>query len=288
MTEKTTVAFLGLGAMGSRMAARLLDAGTTVRVYNRSRGPRDALAARGAVAFATPAQAVAGADVVMAMVTDDEAARAVWLHPETGALAGLAEGATCVESSTVTPGWIAELRGALSADHLLLDAPVAGSRPQAEAGQLTYLVGGPAEALERVRPLLAHLGGAIHHVGAAPGAGAVMKLVVNGMFGVQIAALSELLGLAEAGGVGVERALSVLGETPILSPAMKGVGRLIRAGTYAPMFPVDLVEKDFRYVVETAGRAPVAEATRGVFRAAQAEGFGEENLHAVAKLYLTH
>ncbi|MGA9851128.1 MAG: NAD(P)-binding domain-containing protein, partial [Roseiarcus sp.] len=144
-----TVAFLGLGAMGSRMAQRLLGQGHTLKVWNRSPGPTEALAERGAVRAATPREAAAGADVVISIVSDDSAARSVWLDAEAGACAGLSRGALAVESSSVTPAWILELGAAVRAAGAdLVDAQVTGSRPQAEAGQLIYMIGGEEAGFE--------------------------------------------------------------------------------------------------------------------------------------------
>ncbi|MEM9492556.1 MAG: NAD(P)-dependent oxidoreductase, partial [Myxococcota bacterium] len=272
----TKIAVLGLGAMGARMARRLVDAGHSVVVYNRSRQRADELVAAGATWGETPRAAADGADLVMSMVTDDDAARAIWLHPETGAVGALRAGMIAIESSTVTPAWVAELGRAVSATGAaLIDAPVAGSRPQAEAGQLIYLVGGEAATVDSVRPVLGVMGSAVHHIGAL-GAGTVIKLVVNAFFGVQVAALSELLGMAAKSGIAVDRAVETLSQMPITSPALKGIGGLIAAGTFAPMFPIDLVEKDFGYAVAAAAavgaEVPATDATRAIYARAQQAG----------------
>src|ERR1700761_3541667 len=139
----TKIAVLGLGAMGSRMAANLLKAGHQVTVWNRTPDVAAALVAAGAKQVLTPREAAMGADFVIAMVRDDEASRTIWLAPETGALAGLAKDAIAIESSTLSPSWVRELGGVVAKKGVaFLEAPVAGSRPQAEAGQLVYLVGG--------------------------------------------------------------------------------------------------------------------------------------------------
>ncbi|MEM1348771.1 MAG: NAD(P)-dependent oxidoreductase [Myxococcota bacterium] len=286
----SNIAFIGLGAMGQRMAKRLLDAGHTLTVYNRTRSRARDLVDAGATLAGSPREAAQGKDVVVTMVTDDEAARAVWLHPETGALAGMCDGAVAIESSTVTPMFVQELQAAVhAAGKRLLDAPVAGSRPQAEAGALIYLVGGDAGTLDEVRPLLDVMGGAIHHCGSV-GHGAALKLMVNAIFGLQIATLSELLGTASAVGMDVAHAVGILNQLPVTSQALKGIGGLIAKGMYAPMFPIDLVEKDIRYAALLAAEhdkeAPMVRAGRGVYQDAKSAGFGADNIHAVAKLYL--
>src|SRR5271168_1104442 len=137
------IAVLGLGAMGRRMAVRLLRAGHSVSVYNRSAGPLHDLVAAGAMAGTTPRAAADGAEIVIAMVRDNEASRAVWCDEQDGALKGIGAGAIAIESSTLTPGWVRELAAKVQQTGAnLLDAPVVGSRPQADAGQLIHLVGG--------------------------------------------------------------------------------------------------------------------------------------------------
>ncbi len=153
MTQR--VAVLGLGTMGMGMAKNLLKAGFPVTAYNRTIAKGAPLAAAGAQIADTPADAARDADVIISMLADDDASRRTWTG-EQGALNGAKPGAVIVESSTVTPAWIAELEGLASKRNLsLLDAPVTGSRLQAEAGQLIFLVGGDAGVLERVRPVLA-------------------------------------------------------------------------------------------------------------------------------------
>ncbi len=169
-----------------------------------------------------------------------------------------------------------------------IDAPVVGSRPQAEAGQLVFLVGGEPAIVERVREVLALMGGAIHHVGPL-GAGSTMKLAVNALFGIQVAALAEIVGLLERSGLARGAILEMLGAMPITSPALKGVGGLLAARRYEPLFPIDLVEKDLRYAVATAaGRdtaVPLVTAARDVYARARERGFGGDNIAGVAQLY---
>lgn len=209
------VAFLGLGAMGSRIAYNLLKAGYMLNVYNRSPGRAASLVIVGATAAATPRGAVAGADVVLSRVRDDEASQEVWLAAETGALHGLRPGAVAVELSTLPPSWMEVLAGAVeSAGAAFVDAPVVGTRPQAEARQLIVLAGGEAVALERVRPVLAATASAIHHVGPL-GSGSAMKLAVNTLYGVQVAAWAEMLALLERRGMGSTQAVALLNSLPI-------------------------------------------------------------------------
>lgn len=282
------IAFLGLGAMGARMAAHLLDADHALTVWNRSPGPAEPFRERGAAVADTPRAAAEAADLVVAMVTDDAASRAVWTGPD-GALAGLSNTAVAVESSTLTAGWVRELatmvaeRGAR-----FLDAPVSGSRPQADAASLVYLVGGEPDALAVARPAFDAMGGAVHHVGPV-GQGAQVKLAVNALMGVQVAAAAELLAALAASGVDRATAAEVIGATPVAGPVVATAMRLMAAGQDAPLFPVDLLEKDLRYALgmatEAGTDAPAVGTARATFARAQAAGLGDRNMTAVARLY---
>jgi 3-hydroxyisobutyrate dehydrogenase len=283
------ISILGLGAMGSRMAASLLKAGYSVTVWNRSVAKAAPLQTLGAKLAGSPRAAAAGADIVISMLRDDEASRRAWLDANDGALAGMSQCSIAVESSTLTPSWVKELAQAAAQNGVdFLDAPVAGSRPQAEAAQLIYLVGGSADVLQRAEAVLKSMGGAVHHAGDA-GSGAVVKLMVNALFGVQVAAMAELLGMAQHAGIDAAKALEILGSTPVASPAAKLAGQGMLAKNFSPMFPVELVEKDFGYVLDAARDAncslPLTQSTLAVLRNALAKGLGEQNLTAIAQLY---
>lgn len=283
------IAFLGLGAMGARMAANLLRAELRVTVWNRTAVAAEPLAVLGASTAATPAQAAAGAEIVFSMVRDDAAAHRVWLAPEEGALAAMSPGAVGVECSTLSLGCVTELARRCGARNIeLLDAPVAGSRPQAEAAQLVFLAGGEAAALERARPALLAMGSAIHHVGAV-GHGMAVKLAVNAMLAAQAAALAELTGLVERLGVDRGRALEALNGTAVASPALKGLAASIVSENFAPLFPIELAAKDCLYGLAAgegvAAATPLLAATQTIMQTAVAAGFAADHLSAVAKLY---
>lgn len=282
------ISVLGLGAMGSRMAVNLIKAGHQVTVWNRTPSAAQALVDAGALAAPTPKDAAQGADFVIAMVRDNEASRHIWLDAETGALAGMSTHATAIESSTLTAEWIHELAARLQERGIpLLEAPVVGSTPQAEAAQLTYFVGGDADTLARSEGILKAMGSSIHHVGPT-GAGTAAKLATNTLLGIQVTVLAELIGMLKRSGADVARVLEVVSATPAWSPVAGRVSGLMLAGNFAPQFPVALIEKDFGYTLQTAGSdsaAPTIAAARGVFREAIERGFGEENMTAVAKLF---
>ena len=284
--ERTAIAFLGLGAMGSRMASRLADEGIDLRVWSRS-GASAALGARASSAAPTAAHAVSGADVAIAMLTDDDASRQVWL--EAGALGAMRPGATVVECSTLSPAWVSALAAhARDAGLRFVEAPVVGSRTHADAGHLSFLAGGEASVVDDLRPILERMGNTVHHVGPTP-SGAYAKLLVNALFGAQVGVLAELLAVAARARVDTAALMQVLQSLPVLSAAAKGaaVGMLTRQ--FAPMFPVELAAKDLRYALAAAesvgGALPVTRVTSEIFERARAKGLGVENLTAVFKLY---
>ncbi|MDJ1008957.1 MAG: NAD(P)-dependent oxidoreductase [Paracoccaceae bacterium] len=273
----TKLAFLGLGAMGRRMAKNLIAAGHDVTVWNRSPGAADGL---GANTAASPAEAVGGAEMAISMVTDDDAARAVWLGAD-GALAALPPGALAIEASTVSPGWVAELAAAAGErGSRLVDAPVAGSRPQAEAGELVFLAGGAADDIARFDPVAKAMGKAVLHAGGT-GRGAVLKLMVNGLLAVQTAALAELLAFGAKGGLDPETAVALLTPVPVTSPAAAFVAGQIARGAHEPLFTVDLMEKDLGYLLQGA-ILPLMAETRARFAAAAMRGHGARHITAIA------
>lgn len=280
------IAVLGTGAMGSRMAAALLRAGHSVTVWNRTSARAQPLVEQGAVLAATPRAASDGAQIVLAMVRDDEASRQVWLA-EDGALRAMSAEAIGIESSTLSVKWVRELAATFAGRGMaFLDAPVVGTRAQADTSTLIHLIGGDAEFVARALPVLSAIGGSAHHVGPA-GSGAVLKLVVNAFLGVQVAALGELLGAAERMGLDRRRAGEVLTEMPSCSASAKGVTLAMLARNFAPAFPVELVEKDLGYLAGgmSPGSAPLNDAAHAVFARALAAGMGADNMTAVAKLY---
>lgn len=280
------IGFLGAGAMGARMAARLTTAGHDLRVWNRSSDKIAPLVALGARQAETPRDAAADADFVIAMVRDDAASHAVWLNPATGALPAMKRGAIAIDSSTLSlNGALSLARAAASIEIDFIDAPVAGSRPQAEAGQLIYFVGGASDVAAKAEQILRIMGGTVHRAGAH-GAGTAIKLAVNTLFGVQVCVVAEILSLFDAAGLDAAAAFSIVAETPVASGAAKAAGASMLAGAFTPMFPVALAEKDFGYARAAAGSiaTPVTGAALEVFRQAMREGLDDENLTSVAKL----
>ncbi|MQY22052.1 NAD(P)-dependent oxidoreductase [Nocardia macrotermitis] len=248
------IAWLGLGRMGSGMAGRMVDAGHEVRVCNRTPGRAEPLVARGAILAATPREAVQDAAMIVAMVADDPASRAVWLGPD-GALAGTpAPGAFAVECSTISRPHVLDLaRQAAERGLRYLDAPVTGLPAAAAAGALTLFVGADPAHLDAARPLLEPLCANIVHFGDV-GAGTSYKLMQNLLGSIQIAATAEALRTAELAGLDLPIVVDTLSQGGAASPTVVRVARLILADAHDHDidFTAALRLKDTRLGVEAA------------------------------------
>jgi 3-hydroxyisobutyrate dehydrogenase-like beta-hydroxyacid dehydrogenase len=262
-----SVAVLGLGAMGSRIARRLLDAGNDVVVWNRT-----AAKAEGFPRIASsPQEAARAADVTITMVTNADALREVVrdLEPK-----------TLVEMSTVGARAIAELAPRFPR---MLDAPVLGSMSEAEHGTLHVFVGGPRALYDELEPLFATLG-TPHHVGDL-GAGAAAKLVANSTLFGAIAVLGEALRLADKLGLERDNAFEVLAATPIAAQAERR-RQAIATNDFPPRFKLALARKDADLVTEAAPELRVAQAARSYLAEADHASWGERDYSAVLQWVL--
>ena len=286
-----SVAILGLGTMGGGMARRLLGAGVPLAVYNRTAARAEALMPMGARFAATPREAAQGSEVVISMLADDDASRAAWLGPD-GALAGMAPGTVAIECSTISLTWARELAAAAAARGCRsLDAPVTGSKPQAESGELLFLVGGEAAVLDSVREVLAPMSRGVLHLGAA-GSGVLMKLINNFVCGVQAASLAEAFATIEACGLDRAQALDVLSNGAPGSPMLRTLRGRMEQQAYAPNFSARLMAKDLTYAIEEARLCGVtletAAAALALFRTACAEGHAEEDIASIVEPLRPH
>ena len=246
------LAFVGLGAMGSRLARRLLAAGHQVSGWNRTAAKARHLVTVGLAAAASPRAAAEGAEAVFTMVTDDAALRAVTLGPD-GIIAGLGSGAVLVEMSTVSPTVVRELEGPVTASGaVLLDVGVSGSTITVEQGEASFMVGGDTAALERVRPWLLAMGTAVTHVGPL-GLAKTMKVATNLGLAVQMLAFSEAVLLAERAGIPRERAVEALLKSVIASPMVKYRGPFVLGQMPTDAwFKVAMIQKDLQLALDQA------------------------------------
>jgi 3-hydroxyisobutyrate dehydrogenase-like beta-hydroxyacid dehydrogenase len=243
-----TLGWVGLGAMGSRMARRLIDAGHPVVGWNRT--PDKARAVAGLAVAATPRAVAEASDVVFTMVTDDAALRAVALGRD-GLLGGLRAGATLVDMSTVSPAVVQEIGAAVAArGGAMLDAPVSGSTSTIEQGQASIVVGGDPAALEPVRPYLTAIGPTVTHVGPL-GLAKTMKVATNLGLAVQMLAFAEAVLLAEKSGIPRATAVEALLRSVIASPMVKYRGPyVVGAMPREAWFSVPMIQKDLQLALD--------------------------------------
>jgi 3-hydroxyisobutyrate dehydrogenase len=287
METKPNVTLLGLGTMGRGMASNLLKAGYPLIVYNRTRARADALKSSGARVAETPAAAASHAAVVLAMLADDETSREVWLGSD-GALAAMKRGSVVVECSTLSPNWVAELDGEVRRRGLqMVEAPVTGSRAQADAGQLNFLAGADPETLERVTPLLRCMSKEILHLGPV-GNGAQLKLINNFLCAVQVTSFAEALAWIERTGLNRDAALEFLIKGAPGSGILNAMADRMTKRTYEVNFLLRLMAKDVQYAHAAAAQLGVdlstARPAAALLRKAQEKGLGEQDMSAVAEV----
>jgi 3-hydroxyisobutyrate dehydrogenase len=279
------VGFAGLGHMGLPMATRLTDQGITLTVWNRTASRAAPLADRGVPVAGSLPDLAAGSDVLITMLADGQAAWEVW----SALLPACRPGCTGVDMSTTGPSAAREI-AAEAARHGadFLDAPVSGSTALAEQGTLTTMVGGPAAAFERVRPVLAALTTRQLHLGPA-GAGAGMKLAVNIMIAATNQAVAEALALAASAGIAPASAYDTLAASAVSSPFLGYKRDAYLAENDAPVaFTAALMAKDLELALDLAAAAglplPAATAARRALADACAAGYADADFSCVARL----
>ncbi len=252
----STIGFIGLGAMGSRIAGRLLESGNDLYATDLTKSKAQPLIERGLIWLDTPREVAAAADVVFSMVTDDQAVNAITSGPD-GILAGLADGKVYVDMSTISPRTSREVaEQARSVGAEMLDAPVSGSIPQAESGTLAIMVGGSDAAFATVKPVLRELGQAVTHVGTN-GQGLLLKLAINISLAVQTLAFSEGLLLTERGGIDPQLAAEVMSTSSIGSPMLKARVPLLLDLPQQAWFDVTMMHKDIHLARKAADELAV-------------------------------
>lgn len=279
----TSVAVIGLGAMGARFAGRFLEAGHEVIVWNRTPEKAEELVSRGASAATSPAEAARSAEAVVTVVSDPEALRAVTEGPN-GIAAGANVSTTVIEMSTVGPRAVRWLETALPPGVGLLDAPVLGSLSEAEAGTLLVFVGGPRRLAERWIPLFGTLGSAI--LAGPLGSGAAAKLVANATLVGTLTLLGETIALADRLGLGRRLTMDILAQTP-LGLASKRRREQLETQDFPLRFRLALARKDAELIQEAAEAAHadtrVLAAAATWFADAEEAGLGDEDYSTVLK-----
>ncbi len=279
--------FVGLGIMGSRMAANLARAGYHLTVFNRTRATAEAwVAEHGGSVAASPAEVGAASEIVITMVVDGEQVRSVLLGGD-GVAAGAAPGTLCVDMSTIAPAQTRAIGAELQERGLkLLDAPVTGSSPKAQDGTLTIMAGGGAEDFERAQPLLEVMGALVVHVGAL-GQGEMVKIINNAVAAANATTVAEALIVGQATGVDLDALVQVMGAGSGGSAMLELKSGPMRAHDYATLFKLEHMLKDVRLCLEAAerGNAPFESASRArdVLVAAMARGHGDDDFAALVE-----
>jgi 3-hydroxyisobutyrate dehydrogenase-like beta-hydroxyacid dehydrogenase len=288
----TTVGFLGLGIMGSRMAANLQRKGFDVVAWTRTPGKAEKWAAEneGARAVATPREAAADADVVISMVVDGTQVDAILLG-ENGAATGAdgRDGVLFVDMSTIAPADARRIGATLrERGHGFVDAPVTGSSPRAEDGTLTIMAGGDADDVARARPALEAMGTTIVHVGEL-GHGQIIKLINNAVAAANASTLAQALVMGAGTGVDLGSLTEILSAGSGNSTMVGLKAEPMRQHDYATLFKTEHMLKDVRLCIEEAQRAgipfPAANQARDALTAAVGRGFADQDFASIVEAY---
>ncbi|HSC49673.1 MAG TPA: NAD(P)-dependent oxidoreductase [Gaiellaceae bacterium] len=278
---RLTVGLIGLGNMGTAIAERVLEAGYPLVVHNRTVEKAQPFADRGATVAGSPAELAEEVDVVLTSLADDEAFERV----AEKVLAAARPSSVLVDLSTVSPtvsARVASLADEASVDYLR--APVSGNPTVVRAGNLTLMVSGPREALERVEPVLRAIGPTIHHVGDAEQA-RVVKLAINLMIAGLAELMAEALVLGEAAGVSRAALLEVMGSSAAGAPFVEYKTEPLLADDFSATFTTALMEKDIDLVLDAAGRSevelPLAQHLKALLRAAVEAGYADDDFMAL-------
>jgi 3-hydroxyisobutyrate dehydrogenase len=281
-----TVGMIGLGIMGQPMARNLLRAGYPLCVHNRTRAKAEKLLGEGAVWKDSPAALASGVEVVISIVSDSPDVEAVYLGPK-GACSTLLEGTLCVDMSTIAPEMArrvaAEVRKRGGA---FLDAPVSGGKTGAQAGTLSIMVGGDRRDVARAQPIFEVLGRSTVH-GGPVGSGQLMKLCNQILCGLNLLAVSEAVVFARRAGLDVATMLRAVSGGAAGSWALDNLGPLMVSRDFAPMFRIDLQQKDLRITLATARDSavplPGTALVSQLLAANQASNEGCEGTQALVK-----
>jgi 3-hydroxyisobutyrate dehydrogenase len=277
------VAFLGLGSMGTGMAARLIAGGHSLVVYNRTSARTAPLEQLGARAAPSPRAAALNADVIIGMTANDESSRSMWLGADGALAAQNAPDALCIECSTLSHDWVLELAAQVRLRGFrYVDAPVTGLPDAAASGTLTLLIGADAPDLDAARPILTPLATRVLHFGPV-GQGTVYKLMINLMGAVQIGAAAEGITLARAAGLDLRLVADAISSGQAASPqVVRNVRRFVTADhstnvNFTPALRLKDVEYALRLARQLGVRHEFGVAAERLYRRAVEVGFERDN-----------
>jgi 3-hydroxyisobutyrate dehydrogenase/glyoxylate/succinic semialdehyde reductase len=282
------IGFIGLGIMGSRMAANLQKKGHELVVYNRTREKARQLIDRGAAWADTPAELAKHVNVVFTMLARPDAVAEVALLGRHALLESMMPNSLWIDCSTVNPSFSRLMAGEAKERKVhFLDAPVAGSKGPAEQGQLLFYVGGEKTDVDAARPFLECMGKAVFHIGGH-GMGSAMKMVNNILLGSAMAAFSEALAFGEALGMTKQALFDTLASSPVTAPFLMLKRKKFEEGDFSVEFPLQWMHKDLHLAAETAfetGAAlPATNVVKEIYALAMREGLGEQDFSAVSRV----
>jgi 3-hydroxyisobutyrate dehydrogenase-like beta-hydroxyacid dehydrogenase len=282
--ENMEIGFIGLGIMGSRMAANLLKNGYHLTVHNRTPEKAEPLLKKGAAWAENPASLAGGADILFTILANPEAVQETALGPA-GFLDTMQPGAIWVDSSTVNPSFTKKMaQEAHKRQVHFLDAPVAGTKGPAEQAQLIFLVGGEAQDVQTCQPLFDAMGKKVIHLGSN-GMGTSAKMVVNLMLGEAMLAFSEALALGQSLDIPMEGLMNLLVGGPVAAPFTAGKRAKIENSQYEPEFPLKWMRKDLQLVsltgYEQGVALPTVNAAKEIYTLAERLGWGEQDFSAI-------
>lgn len=300
-SSKAKIGLIGLGLMGRPMGMNLLKAGHPLAVWNRTASRADELVAAGATLAISPREAAAGADVLITMLSDPPALEEVlWgsafrsggaagVSPADAALPALKSGSIYIDSSTVSPDLARKIAAACGEKGVrFLDAPVTGGDWGAKKGELVFMIGGEAETLKAVEPILGVMGKRWFHLGPN-GAGQTIKLAMNSILALQIEALAEALALVTAAGLKGESLVEVMQSSMARSGVMDVKAPNLLKGEYPPSFPLRLMHKDISLALDLAKQLgvtlPAAAAARETYGSVKAGATEDLDYSAVMKFW---
>jgi 3-hydroxyisobutyrate dehydrogenase-like beta-hydroxyacid dehydrogenase len=284
---KPKIGFMGLGIMGTPMAGNLLKAGHSVMVYNRTPGKAEPLVKLGAGVASSPKVLAKATDVIIAMVTGPEALGDLLWGPD-GAGGAFNHTKVLINMSSVAPHYTRELAAELEPSGAsFIDAPVSGTKKPAEDGTLLILASGPREQVQELEPVFLAMGKKVIYCGAA-GQGSMMKMFVNLLLGIMMEGFAEALNFGRLGGLDLEAMLDTVFSGPLHCGMFQVKAPNLQNRTYPAAFPLKHMTKDAKFIVDTAyelgAPAPVAHTILQLFRLGVAQGWGDEDVSAIARV----
>lgn len=287
---KPKVGFMGLGIMGSAMAANVHRAGYPLMVYNRTAAKAEAWAGEGVGVASNPRSLAQATDILIFMVTGPEAVDNL-LWGEGGAAAALNDRKTLINMSSVSPRYTRELHQRLAPTGVrFMDAPVSGTKKPAEEGTLLILAGGDQAQVAEVEPLLLTMGKKVIYCGAV-GQGSMMKMTVNLLLGLMMAGFSEAVNFGLEGGLDLETIFDTILSGPLSSGLYQVKSAMLREDEFPPQFPFKHMTKDMKFIVDTAfdtgAPAPLAHVLLHLYRLGVSHGLGDHDFAAIARVFGT-